>query len=93
MNESMCLPSGGFDPRIIFWASRPSQDALDLSAQPAGHILDLVSGIVDVCGGQGTLKAELVGDAFDAVGGVDVLDQGDLVACRGPLAGDDGGVG
>ena len=48
---------------------------------------------MDVCCGQGTLKPELIGDAFDAVGGVDVLDHGDLVACRGPLAGDDGGVG
>lgn len=32
-------------------------------------------------------------DALDAVGGVDVLDHGDLVAGSGALARDDGGVG
>lgn len=48
---------------------------------------------MDICSGQRTLEPELVGDAFDAVGGVDVLDHGDLVAACRPLAGDDGGIG
>lgn len=38
-------------------------------------------------------EAELAGHAFDAVRGVDVLDEGDLVAGCGALAGDDGRVG
>ena len=38
-------------------------------------------------------QAELRGYAFDPVRGIDVLDQGDLVAGRGALAGDDGRVG
>ena len=42
---------------------------------------------------QGSRQAELARDAFDAVRRVDVLDQGDLVACGGALAGDDGRVG
>lgn len=35
----------------------------------------------------------MAGHAFDAVRGVDVFDEGDLVAGRGALAGDDGRVG
>lgn len=38
-------------------------------------------------------KSELRWDTLDAVRGVDVLDQRDLEAGGGALAGDDGGVG
>lgn len=40
--------------------------------------------------GQGASKAELSADALDAVGRVDILDQGDLVARGAALSGDDG---
>jgi len=39
------------------------------------------------------VQTELRRDAFDAVGGIDVLNEGDLVAGSGALAGDDGRVG
>ena len=39
------------------------------------------------------MQAELRGDAFDAVGGVDIFDEGDLVAGGGTLAGDDSRIG
>ena len=42
---------------------------------------------------QCTKEAGLRGNALDAVGGVEVLDEGDLVAGGGTLAGYDGGVG
>lgn len=42
---------------------------------------------------KGARKAELGGDALDAVVGVEVLDENHLVASCGTLAGDDGGVG
>jgi hypothetical protein len=43
--------------------------------------------------GQSAAEPELGWDAFDAVGGVDIFDEGDLKAGGGALAGDDGGVG
>jgi hypothetical protein len=39
---------------------------------------------------QSTSEAVLSGDALDTVSGVDVLDEGDLVACRRTLPRDDG---
>lgn len=43
--------------------------------------------------GEGAREVVLAVDALDAVGGIDVLDAGDLVAGGGALAGDDGRVG
>jgi hypothetical protein len=43
--------------------------------------------------GKSALEVELGWHALDAVGRVDVLDQGDLVAGGAALAGDDGRVG
>jgi hypothetical protein len=39
------------------------------------------------------MQVELSGNSFNTVGGVDVLDQGDLVASRCALPGGDGRVG
>lgn len=51
--------------------------------------------VADVFGAgfAGGREGELAVDAFDTVGRVDVLDQGELVAGGTALTGDDGGVG
>ena len=48
---------------------------------------------IDLAGGESTRECVLAWDTFDTVGGVDVLDEGDLVASSGSLTGDDGRVG
>jgi hypothetical protein len=50
----------------------------------------LISFDINLAGSKSTGEVELGGDAFDAVGGVDVLDKGDLVAGRSSLARSDG---
>lgn len=65
--------------------------------------LNLADGLLDILGEQGparslgraesTRERELGVKAIDAVGGVDVLDQRDLVTGGASLTGGDGGVG
>lgn len=43
-----------------------------------------------LCGSESSLKTELCWNTFNAVGGVDVFDAGDLKASSGALAGDNG---
>ena len=56
-------------------------------------IAHLVSRKLDLGRGQGAGESELRGDSLDPVGGVEVLDQRDLVACGAALTRDDGGIG
>lgn len=45
-----------------------------------------------LCGSESSVETELGRNTFNAVGGVDVLDAGDLEARGGALTGDDGRV-
>ena len=65
----------------------------NLLPQPTTRILSTSSSNAGLRRGQSAREAELGGDSFDAVRGVDVLDERDLVACCAALAGDDGRVG
>jgi len=48
---------------------------------------------ISLAGMESTREAKLGWDAFNTVSRVDILYQCDLIAGRGSLAGDDGGVG
>ena len=69
-----------------------AQHVLHLLAQSAHRSLHLTGRNRHLRRSQRSGKAELGVDTLNAVRGVDVLDQGDLVASRGALARDDGGV-
>ena len=59
--------------------------------QPTSRrILSKVSSNAGLRRGQSAREAELGGYPFDAVRGVDVLDQRDLIACCAALAGNNG---
>lgn len=62
---------------------------------PSAHLclVGREGGLSGGLGGAKSAEAELSVDALDTVGGVDVLDHGDLVASGGTLTRDDGGVG
>ena len=70
-----------------------SKRILDHLSEPASRILSTLSSNTNLRRGQSAREAELGGDPFDAVRGVDVFDERDLVACCAALAGDDGRVG
>ena len=77
--------------------SKPSAIPHHLSLRPQ-HLPNLIpQAVLPVIGALGRRQrphqAELTGYALYPVCGVDILDQGDLVAGRGALAGDDGRVG
>lgn len=65
----------------------------DLLAQSTSHIPGLVTSHATLRRRKRARNSELRLDTLDPVRGVDVLDQRDLVAGGGALAGDDGGVG
>ena len=76
---------------------KPSSIAHHLSLRPQ-HLPNLIpQAVLPAIGALGRRQrphqAKLTGYAFYPVRGIDVLDQGDLIASRGALAGDDGRVG
>jgi len=70
---------------------RPKHIAHFLFQSPS-HVLRSVGSHINLRRGKCTSKAELCRYTLDAMGGVDVLDESDLVASGRALAGDDGGV-
>lgn len=67
-----------------------SQRLSDLISKATSNILQAIRRSIDLGRCQSSCQAELTRDPFYAVCGVDVLDQGDLIASRRALAGDDG---
>lgn len=89
---STVLPSASKSIAVRAPLFRP-QHVPDLISQATGNILHSIRRRIDLGRCQCSRQAELTGDPFDAVHGIDVLDQGDLITSRRALAGDDGRVG
>lgn len=69
------------------------QHLSDLISSVTSNILQAIRCSIDLGCCQGSCQAKLIRNPFYPVRGIDVLDQGDLVASRRALAGDDGRVG
>jgi hypothetical protein len=70
-----------------------AQGSANLLLYSANSALRKVRLDIDFAGVESTREAKLRRNAFNTVGRVDVLDEGDLVAGSGSLTGDDRGVG
>ena len=62
----------------------------DLISQATSNILEAIRCSIDLGRCQSSCQAKLSRDSFYPVSGIDILDQGDLIASRRALAGDDG---
>jgi len=58
------------------------QDIPDLLLQSTNNIFGCMGRGLSLRGGKSAMETELAPDTFNAMGGIDVLHQGDLVACR-----------